>query len=284
VPARAAAVVVEDAEDASRLLEAWRPYPKVFTWLLLHAAELPALPGIVVSRWDRAVDEAVARFGTRFGGRLLVRSDAAQETARAPRGGFVLAVEEAEQATRALLDLGRVVFLLEPASPFDDLYSVMLEPVRGWHEWYLEVVGPGFDASDLKRGDVTPHEQIHLVVTDDGISVRDRRVATDAVQSAVRAIRCRKIAGVLGCDEGSVEHELQRRGETMFVDVRAYPAIPEQLLRMSIGYATRLPSAFHRHGLDDRGVSISLSFLGRSARPVFWDIVMPRLKYVVGDA
>ena len=54
----------------------------------------------------------------------------------------------------------RTVFLLEPKSPFDDLYSLSMR--FGDNEAEVEVVGPGFDASDLKRGDESPHELIRL--------------------------------------------------------------------------------------------------------------------------
>ena len=53
--------------------------------------------------------------------------------------------------------------LQEPFSPYNDLYSCNASVRRNSTHATLEVVGPGFDASDLNRGDVTPHEVWDIV-------------------------------------------------------------------------------------------------------------------------
>jgi hypothetical protein len=174
--------------------------------------------------------------------------------------------------------------LLEPASPFDDLFSLGIEPDLEWRCWRIDVVGAGFDASDLKRGDVTPHEQIVATLEAQGLVVTDRQIATAEVQRAAQEIRIAKVAHMLGSTDSDVGARLRARGETMLLDAPEYRPIPVEMLGHCIAEAARLRPALARHGLDDRRVSISLSYLGAEARLVFWDVVWPGFKYVVGDA
>jgi hypothetical protein len=279
------AVAIRTADDARETLALWRSHPKLFSWLLLRSVELPSLAGIIISRWDQAVADRVATFAGELGAdALLLRSDSPAETGHAPRGGFVLRLSDVPRVVPRWLGGGRTVFLLEPASPFDDRYSLSLEPLLGWREWCAEVVGAGFDASDLKRGDVTPHEQVRLSVEGNRIMIRDRRIASDTVQASVRAIRAGKIASMLKCSESDIDVELTRRGETMFLEKGPYRAVPDALLSTAVTQARRLRPALQRWDVGDHGIAISMSFVGRSARPVFWDLVWPRSKYVVDEA
>jgi hypothetical protein len=278
-------IVIESPEDAARAIEVFGGYRKLLSWLVLHVAGVPALPGLVIARWDAATSRRIQRFAGGFeSGELLLRSDSPAETGRAPRGGYLLASSNLRQEVRRLLDEGRVVFLLEPASPFDDLYSLTLEPGADWTRWEIEVVGPGFDASDLKRGDVTPHEQIDTGLEDHRVVVRHRVVASTQVQRAVRDIRFVKVAASLRCEVADVEEELRQRGETMLVDFPRYPQLPDGLVAAAVAHAVRLRPELARRGLADQGVSVSMSFIGVGGRPVFWDIVWPDSKYIVGDA
>lgn len=275
-------LVVDNAAAAVAGIGAFRDRPKLLSWLVLWAAGLPALRGVIVARWDPATARAVQRFVAELeGGALLVRSDAPRETGRSPRGGYLVRATDIGDEARRLLLAGRTPFFLEPASPFNDLYSATLEPDDAWRDWSVEIVGPGFDASDLKRGDVTPHERIRVALADGVAAIREREVATQAVQAAVRTIRIEKVARAMDCDPGTVEHELRERDETLLFDAAAYPPIPPAMVTGAVEEAARLRDAFGRFGLSARAVSISLSFLGRTGRLTFWDVVWPSAKYVI---
>lgn len=274
--------MVTCGQAARQCLDKWRSHPKLFSWLLLHVAELPALRGVILCRWDDEVAGAVAQFARATGtNTLLVRSDIACETGWAPRGGYVIAFEELESALRPLFKAGRVVFVLEPASPFNDLYSLSLAPVHDWDEWWIDVVGPGFDASDLKRGDVTPHEQLR-VAGSDGRLVLDQQLASGASQATSREIRVRKLAAMLGCDSVDVATELDRRQETLFVENESYRPVPGPLIKEAISYSGRIRGELRRQAMGDGRVALSMSFVGSAARPVFWDVVWPERKYEIG--
>jgi len=284
VPLTNSAFVLDGADQPASAVGLFRDYPKVLSWLVLHAAGLPALRGVVITRWDAAAAATIERFATSSRSEdLLIRSDSSSETGRAPRGGYLIGVSEVGHVVGRLLDEGRLVFMLEPASPLDDLYSLCLEPAADWRDWMIEVVGPGFDASDLKRGDVTPHERLDVRLDNGEAAVRSRVVASPRVQAAVRRIRFEKAATLLRCAVADVEDVLRRRGETMLLDAPTYLPIPDELLAIAVEHAAQLQAELAARGLSDRHVSISMSFIGRGARPVFWDIVWPSSKYVVGD-
>jgi hypothetical protein len=270
-----------DADEAARY---FRPYPKLLSWLVLHAAGLPTLPGIILTSWTADAASAAEQFASCWpSDRLLLRSDAAGETGNSPRGGFLVGGSCVEQACRGLLSQGRVVFLLEPISPLTDLYSANLAPDPDWRDWLLEVVGPGFDASDLKRGDVTPHETIWLTAHPSQVVISRRCRISPPGFAATRDVRLRKVAEMLNCGVAHVEHELRRRRRTLLLDFPGYPPIPDSLLSQAIQGAGQVRTALTDYGLNDQNVIISVSFIDRHQRMVFWDLVWPQSKYIVAE-
>jgi len=275
---------IRDAESARYAIDRFGRFPKLLSWLVLHSAELPTLSGVIVSRWDLDVARGVEEFASALdSNRLLMRSDSSAESGHSPRGGYLIALAQLEAEVRPLLEQGRIVFLLEPSSPFDDLYSMSLQPDLDWQEWQLDVVGSGFDASDLKRGDVTPHEQVRAHLGRNGVMVLERVVAQDDVFRASRAIRLEKAARMLGCSPEDAPTELRELGETMLLDIQTYRPIPDEALIDTIDDAMGLRQELVSRRLDDRHVAISASLLGYAGRRVFWDIVWPRSKYRIGD-
>ena len=276
------ALRVETKQEARAAVDEFRDRPKILSWLVLRAAGLPTPRGIIVTRWNRETAQDVADYIEDIGANsLLLRSDAAAETGRAPRGGYLVTLSDLAREGPDLVSMGRTLFLLEPESPFDDVYSATLEPDAHWHDWAVEVVGAGFDASDLKRGDVTPHERITISVTSEHVLARTREIATDAVQATVREIRLDKVARMLGCERNAVEAELRRRGESLLADELHYRPIPEVMITAAVRSAASVRLELDLLQLRDRGISISLSFLGECARLTFWDIVWPHTKYRV---
>jgi hypothetical protein len=277
-------VVIHDSDAARRGIDSFKRYPKVLSWLVLHAAGVPALPGIVFQEWNAQVAGEVYRFAEQWGsGSLLVRSDSASESGLSPRGGYLAHGDGIERESRSLLAQGRAVFLLEPASPFDDLYSANFAPQAEWRDWWLEIVGAGFDASDLKRGDVTPHETVRGCVLSDRVSIMRREVADTATLRAARDIRTAKVARMLGCASSEVEARLSAQEETLLLDSPIYVPMPTTLIDTAIEAALRVRPALRAQGLSDRQVMLSLGFLTRAARLVFWDVVWPSAKYSRGQ-
>ena len=129
----------------------------------MHALGLPVLSGVIVSDWSEASADAVRRFARAHTfSHLLLRIDKQNERWTRRRGGYLVALPQLPSTVRELRREGRIAVLLEPASPYADQYSLAGVSVPDEQKLIVEVVGPGFDASDILRGDLEAHERWEL--------------------------------------------------------------------------------------------------------------------------
>jgi phosphohistidine swiveling domain-containing protein len=284
-----AVLTVETSADAKRAIRQYDDHRKLLSWLYLMELGAPALRGAVVSAWSTDTRAALLEFAARLEcDSLLLRSDRSGETGAYPRGGYLVSVHQLETEVRWFLEQGRTVFLLEPVSPFDDLYSMSLRLSPEAAD--IEVVGPGFDASDLKRGDESPHEIIGLVrrglVGQYQITQR-WQISEDAYMASWQR-RLRKVGRMLaGRDveltdtraEGLARRRLSECGETLLLDYPyKYEPIAEELLGLAVAAAAAVADELARRtGISEQ--VFSASYVGRARRLVFWDVVWPLLKY-----
>lgn len=156
-----------------------------------HSA--PPIPqSILLRRMTPEADAALLNFcrGHNYT-HFLVRHDRNPELAQPRRGGFLVLLSDAARELAPFFSQGRMLMLQEPLSPYNDLYScnAILDPDSV--ESTLEIVGPGFDASDLNRGDISPHEIWNLRCDPEGeLSLASAKqnllVDPDAYKQSVR--------------------------------------------------------------------------------------------------
>jgi hypothetical protein len=147
-------------ENLLAALESVRGCLKTTSMLWMHALELPVLSGIVISDWSKASADAVRRFSRRGGfSKLLLRVDKRHERWTRRRGGYLLTLAEVPATVKELQREGMIAVLLEPASPYTDQYSLAGVTVPDHEKLIVEIVGPGFDASDILRADIPIHER-----------------------------------------------------------------------------------------------------------------------------
>jgi hypothetical protein len=128
--------------------------------LWMRALALPVLSGVVVSDWSKASANAVRRFSSRGRfSRFLLRIDKRHQRWTRRRGGYLLALADVPATIKELQREGMIAALLEPASPYADQYSLTGVTVPDQGRLIIEIVGPGFDASDILRADIAPHER-----------------------------------------------------------------------------------------------------------------------------
>lgn len=179
-------------------LEAVRGCLKTTSMLWMHALGLPVLSGILVSDWSRASASAVRRFSAqgRFS-KLLLRIDKRDQRWTRRRGGYLLALAEVPATVKELQREGMIAALLEPASPYVDQYSLAGVTVPDEEKLIIEVVGPGFDASDILRSDVRPHERWEATVAPIAQGLKSTKV-----------MACRRVDLV---DQNQYAESLQKR-------------------------------------------------------------------------
>lgn len=283
------ATIVQNEAQARRLADRLDGYWKLRSWLYLHVVEVPTLRGVIVHEWDSDAASAVREFACELGvEEVLLRSDGPSESGVYPRGGFNVSIEDLDLVAPQFSDPGRVLFLLEPASPFDDLYSVGIAAWPDEDALLVEVVGPGFDASDLKRGDITPHESLRASRSASNPVITHHRIATLGSYRESWALRLAKVGCLMSRSKGMREalspdvarRHLLESGHRMLLDHEAgYAPIPDELLMPVVHVASGLGERLRALDLPGEPFMVSMSYIGEQARPVWWDVVWPHLKY-----
>lgn len=92
---------------------------------------------------------------------LLVRSDGGSERSDYHRGGYTLPSSRIPSEVDTLLEMNRGVLLFEPVDRFRNRLAVNLLIDR-CGQLVMEMLGPGFDVTDLNRGGITAEVIVRL--------------------------------------------------------------------------------------------------------------------------
>jgi hypothetical protein len=268
-------------------LELVRGCLKTTSMLWMHALGLPVLSGVVVSDWSRASAKAVHRFSRdgRFS-KLLLRIDKRHERWTRRRGGYLLTLAELPATIEELRLEGMVAALLEPASPYADQYSLAGVTVPDEEKLLVEIVGPGFDASDILRGDIPPHERweaslrlstrrrINLVSEGEYANSVQRRLAkigarlkNPAFPDSVLQDSFRD-SGHLVSD--AISFLKSSHQTTLLKHVQAYVPIPEQHVASFARHVGKLLSGLSAYGIHLGPSSFAASVIPKRGL-IFWD-------------
>jgi hypothetical protein len=280
--------------DLAGFLEVLRGCWKASSLLWMQSNGLPVLPGVILNGWTPEAESAVARFcRERNFAELLVRIEKPDQRWTSQRGGYTVSLPAVAGVVGTLAREGMLAILLEPASPYSDLYS--MSAVCDLHTGIadLEVVGPGFDASDILRGEITPHERFEFMVGKNGADedVGTRRVyLTDAdsyrtsverrltkIGAALRKPSLPSSISELGerrLAEEAVKYLTKTRQTLLLNHLDEYESIPERLLGEFLQHVVRLFRAVRSTSLDWKTLSVAGSFLTES-RLVMWDFFAP---------
>lgn len=89
---------------------------------------------------------------------VLVRSDPLDQDSPSIRGGDIWLVSQIEECAAKYMPHRRALLLFEPYERSQNRwsFSVLVDKTRA--DWWLEIVGSGFDSGHLNRGRVAPHE------------------------------------------------------------------------------------------------------------------------------
>jgi hypothetical protein len=168
-------------------------FQKWATLALLRYLGLPTLDATFVPAHCGAteVHRQLVRFAEFLDvDQLMLRSDGGLEVAAYHRGGNTIPLAKAVEIAIELSDQGRAVIAMEPTNRFANRIVIGMVASRDG-EFSFEILGPGYDASDLARGGVPPqwwvrgrtaawteYEEIdcaRLEMHRDGTSESDRR-------------------------------------------------------------------------------------------------------------
>lgn len=168
----------------------------------LNACYIP--PGIDRSEVCCAAHQFAKKYNV---DRLLVRSDGGSEIGQYYRGGHSLAVMDATAIASRLHESGRAVLFMEPTNRFINQLSVNLLATRPG-TLVIEVLGPGYDVSDLNRGGIRP--QVTLTAS---------RMNWDQFETLQRSDLA------ISCDMSSRSEQFRRRQRLEFVAKQCLPSL-----------------------------------------------------------
>lgn len=275
-------------------------YYKISSIYLLHRYRLPTLDGLVIMQWDKSIAEYVFEYLRQKGWKdVVIRTDKKEETGGYIRGGYLCPVEKLEKEVVAILKLGRIVAILEPVNKYENLYGVnWLISIKDQYV-IAEVVGPGFDISDINRGDTCPHEIIQFYIEDKLIKFRicSRKIISQPQYLLSVIDRLKKIGREIVLRKGgdpnsysdtalieAAKDYLQSTGWVMLLShSEKYTPIPTFLLKTYIDYLADLPWLLENIAHYESFFVIPSSIIktGQTYRFIFWDIIFPTRKYVI---
>jgi hypothetical protein len=272
---------------------------KCSSLIWMQANHVSVLPGLILNAWTPESEEAVSRFCRKNNfDELLVRFEKPGQRWTSRRGGYTIPLSEVQRQVEELTSEELITILLEPASPYVDLYSLTSVCDFKTGKVDVEVVGPGFDASDVLRSDAVPHERFELFLGDEinaaeanpsveakrTYMVEDRRYR-DSVQERLLKIgaKLRKpafpdeimCAAVSAAERESLARSarefLQATGQTALLDhSEDYEPIPRLLLHQFLRELARIYRRAEAGQFHFGLLSIAASFLPNN-RLVMWD-------------
>lgn len=278
-------------------LESVRGCLKTTSMLWMHALGLPVLSGVVVSDWSEISASAVRIFcRTHRFSELLLRIDKRDDRWTRRRGGYLIPLSQVPATVRELKREKRIAVLLEPASPYVDLYSLAGITNPEQRKIIVEVVGPGFDASDILRGDIPAHERWELGLTSTplgrgpGSMERAERIhltTSEQYEESVQA-RLAKIGARIenpafpdvvmkarGADitllrEAGIGFLKTAHQTALLKNAKSYVPIPQKHLMSFARYVQSLLSGLAAYGIHLGPTSFAASVLPKRGL-IFWD-------------
>lgn len=289
---KAASYDLSDRNALDAALFDLRGYWKFWSNCLLRSAALPTLRGLIITGRTRGLRHDIQRFFEQIGETTaLVRHDRNRETPPYPRGGFLVTQELVDEVIDHYLRLDRIIALLEPADPLQNGYNINVLFQSASDVW-AEITGPGFDASDLQRGDLSPHEVFAISLGSDGrirqsqqVFRADRSVYEDSKRTRRDKLRRKLKSSPTARLAAAIRRGLLRgRRQTLSARMSCpeeYQPISREVVHRTIKAIVRSNAidAFRQNTGVWFPLNFATSFVGTGARQVYWDIVSPQLKF-----
>lgn len=264
---------------------------------LLSTSGLPTLRGGVFTRLNSEIGGYLNSLLDEVNSTVaLIRHDKHPEAPGHPRGGFLVGRELLQEVIEFFFDQDRIVAVYEMADPLLNGHNLSLLFESNSEVW-IEVVGPGFDASDLQRGDVSPHETFSVRLSaereiaelilsqridqkdyEESVRIRRSKIKTKLASSPTPELAWRIRENLAIPDD--VDAHLERI-DSPLCRLQTYRPIPETLVQDTIRriIESRVIERYCAETGAQFPLVISTSLVNRGSKQVFWDIVSPALKF-----
>lgn len=257
-----------------------RGYWKLWSACLLRSVGLSTPRGLIVTRAHDSLERDLHKFLRDIGAAsALIRHDRRKEAPPYPRGGFLVPQAELLQVIQSFLSDTRIVAVYEPLNRLQNGHNLNLL-FRSADEVLVEVAGPGFDASNLQRGDITPHEILTVQITSSGFAEKISVVHRTTDEEYRRSVTVR-IDKLREFPKFSEEDSSGEQLRYHLMRTQTYQPISRDLIKKTL--VEIVSSGFIQRFIELTGVglpiNISTSYVDRGERQIFWDAMAPSLKF-----
>lgn len=178
-------LIINDGVDPS-LFTKTKLY-KALSLFISKQAAIPTPPTLLMLDYSRS---ALESFADKYGDPLMIRMDYSELPAKKTLGGIPIYGAVARGKISKFLYERNCVPIFHPHyNRFSDEYSAGVLISRNNFEANIEIVGKGFDASDLRLGNSVPHEFITVDLVREKITQRNIINASMYEKSKVDRIR-----------------------------------------------------------------------------------------------
>ena len=242
-----------------------KEHPKVYTYQILSRIGCPVLKSVLIEESDilspEIVDDVAMYLGSRY---CTVRYQYTKPDSKPVRGGNKVALLYDVLIDNRVPDT--VLWLLEPTNRLTNIYGINLFFNRNNENLRLECVGKGFDASDLNRGDMNPHQSIDVQLPieygwySEWWKYAKFEFISESRFKDCKYIRLEKLKNLGYYADGNI------------FDL-SYKPISLNLFEHIMRYTTRIYDDL----IDENDFVVSCSVL-ENCRIIFWDIATPKGK------
>ena len=278
-----------------------RGHLKATSVLWMHVLGAPVLEGLIIKGWSPSSARTLRDFCAKRDLReVLLRIDKYGQRWTDRRGGYLLPVEQVGEVVRELKRDGILAMTLEPVSPYSDRYGLVAVTEPGHGSITVEIVGPGFDVSDILRADLQAHERFvftgvgqqnsrsaelawrctHLISAGDyheSVNQRLIKIGARLKDSAFpRSIKQSSRQARSALRDSAIEY-LSRTEQTLLLKhLDRYIPISEKRLSTVVRCVVGMLGGLGNYGIHLGPTSFSASFT-KTGRLVFWDFFPARV-------
>lgn len=238
---------------------------KIMTYLFLSSCGCPVLKSVVLDKSDPLDRKQILQIQDHLGStKCLVRYQYTRANRKPIRGGHLCPIRTNDLKKNFHEDI--ILWLLEPTSRQTNLYGINIYINKLNHTMKLEIVGRGFDVSNLNRGIIHPHQIIWgSIPTNFGWNNEwwkyiNNDICKDETFQKSKVVRYNELISMgLSC-----------KFDTFDI---VYNPLPYDIIEQIFFYSNKIYKEF----MDSDDFVISCSVL-QNSNLVFWDIQTPQDK------
>lgn len=277
-----------DTQSFEKIISKLENFWKAKSIAYLDKFGLPTLEAVAITDWNMKIKQNLLEFcNTKNWNSVVIRTDKERETGKdIPRGGYQIGLGYLENDIKKHLQNGRIVMVLEPRDKFRNLYGINII-FDNPNTLYFEVVGPGFDVSNLNRGDITPHERFTVNIHGENLEISNHEIVSQSEYEKSVNYRYKQIGdSILVKNKPYTEKEKIESGKNflksheylLLENSKSYHKITKNYIKKIRNTISKLPNQMSKIGLANSEFVLSATIFD-SEELVFWDIVFPSQKY-----